>query len=351
MSDRKEAMKLAIQWEDAARKRITEAQARRVLSDIHEQIHGSRLDERTLAQHAEQWLARKKGVTAAVTLNTYRLAVNEFVRAMGDKANASLHYITSDQISAWRDAAATRASARTANNKLKIVRVMFQEAWRDGILTENPASKVQVLKSVKSNRRPFTVLELKTILRIASLEWRGMILAGLYTGQRLKDIASLTWANVDIERGEIKLSTSKTSRNQVIPIAAPLSNYLAELPVCDNAYSPLFPNAHRIATGNLHVGELSRHFGELLVEAGLAKAKSASHVSTGKGRSASRERNELSFHCLRHTATSWLKNAGVSEAIARDIIGHESAEISRQYTHVDEQSKRTAIEKLPDVTS
>jgi integrase len=52
---------------------------------------------------------------------------------------------------------------------------------------------------------------------------------------------------------------------------------------------------------------------------------------------------------LRHTATSLLKAAGVSEAVARDIIRHKSAEVSRHYTHVDEASKRTALNKLPDL--
>jgi hypothetical protein len=30
-----------------------------------------------------------------------------------------------------------------------------------------------------------------------------------------------------------------------------------------------------------------------------------------------------------------LKNAGVSDAAARDIIGHESEAVSRNYTHID----------------
>jgi hypothetical protein len=51
------------------------------------------------------------------------------------------------------------------------------------------------------------------------------------------------------------------------------------------------------------------------------------------------------------TTTSLLKNAGVSEAMARDIIGHESAAISRHYTHIDEDSKRKALAKLPDITA
>jgi hypothetical protein len=57
---------MAAQWEDAACRRITEAQARRVLSDIHEQIHGERLASPSVIEYVVQWLGRKKGETAAV---------------------------------------------------------------------------------------------------------------------------------------------------------------------------------------------------------------------------------------------------------------------------------------------
>ena len=147
-----------------------------------------------------------------------------------------------------------------------------------------------------------------------------------------------------------RVSTSKTGRHQVLPIATPLRSYLAELPASDKPTAPLFPYAYEAVTTNIHAGILSRQFGELLASAGLAKV-TESHLSTGKGRTAPRERNPLSFHSLRHTATSMLKAAGVSQAVARDIIGHDSAEISRHYTHVDESSKRKAIARLPDITA
>jgi integrase len=59
----------------------------------------------------------------------------------------------------------------------------------------------------------------------------------------------------------------------------------------------------------------------------------------------------LSFHNLRHTTTSMLKNAGISDSVARDIVGHESAAVSANYTHIDRETKRTALDKLPDVTT
>ena len=177
-----------------------------------------------------------------------------------------------------------------------------------------------------------------------------MILAGVYLGQRLRDIASLTWINVDMEKKAIRLVTSKTSRTQIIPLAQPLFNYLSELKAGDDRKTPLFPYAYEVATKKDDLSSLSQQFYEVLVSAGLAPARSPKSEGSGIGRSSPRVRSEISFHSLRHTATSLLKNAGVSETITRDIIGHDSAAVSQHYTHVDEASKKAAIELLPDIT-
>jgi integrase len=38
------------------------------------------------------------------------------------------------------------------------------------------------------------------VLRVADPELRSMVMIGLYTGQRLGDIAMLTWQNIDLEQ-------------------------------------------------------------------------------------------------------------------------------------------------------
>jgi integrase len=86
-----------------------------------------------------------------------------------------------------------------------------------------------------------------------------------------------------------------------------------------------------------------------MTDAGLARPRN--HASIGKGRSNRRTFNELSFHSLRHTATSLMKDAGISPAIVQDIIGHESPAISAHYTHIGETAKRQAIALMPDVTA
>lgn len=40
----------------------------------------------------------------------------------------------------------------------------------------NPAAKVPVLKTEASIRRPFTILEIQSLLTVANTEWKGLIL-------------------------------------------------------------------------------------------------------------------------------------------------------------------------------
>ena len=103
----------------------------------------------------------------------------------------------------------------------------------------------------------------------------------------------------------------------------------------------MFPEAYALKQRNPNGGPLSNQFREILVSAGLAQPRT--HKSQGKGRDAKRAVSELSFHSLRHTATSLLKNAGVSDVVARDIIGHKSVAVSQNYTVIDKKTKREAL--------
>jgi integrase len=42
-----------------------------------------------------------------------------------------------------------------------------------------------------------------------------------------------------------------------------------------------------------------------------------------------------------------MKNAGISPAVVQDLVGHESAEMSAHYTHIDGEAKRKAVDALP----
>ena len=118
-----------------------------------------------------------------------------------------------------------------------MVRICFGEAARQGLLAVNPAVHVKLLKSTaESKRRAFTLNEIKRILRACGndAEWRGLVLFGLYLGQRLGDLARLTWRAVNFETGEIAFTAHKTGRRIVLPLVQPLVDYLSALPASSN---------------------------------------------------------------------------------------------------------------------
>jgi integrase len=58
---------------------------------------------------------------------------------------------------------------------------------------------------------------------------------------------------------------------------------------------------------------------------------------------------ERGFHSLRHTFTTWLRNAGVSEEDRMTLTGHSTRESHSIYSHADERAGRDAIAKLPSL--
>jgi integrase len=350
-TDRKKAQKLADRFEEAARGRVTARQAQRVIAEIFRDATGSSLQSSSIRDYFESWLARKKPETASSTHIFYTGKARRFLQWLNGRSENQLFTINPADVIAFRASETKRVSPATVNHGIKVLRMIFEDAKRDGILADNPADCVKpVRRDDRPSRRPLTLPEIKRILAIANSEWRSLILFGLYTGQRLGDLARLTWANVDLQRSEVRLATSKTGRWQIIPMAPPLQRHIKSLLAGDDSCQPLHPLAHRTVSKSGKVGTLSRQFSELMARAGLVGPKRHRKSFDRNGRDGRRTMSGISFHSLRHTATSLLKNAGVPSAIVQDIIGHESAAISANYTHIDEATKRTALAALPDVT-
>jgi integrase len=268
---------------------------------------------------------------------------------LGPQAERDLAAITKATVAAFRDAQGAQNAAATANLDLKIVRMLFRAARLDGYLFQDPAEAVKVLKNnAPDRRRPFTVNELRSILAVADSEWQSLIKFGLYTGQRLADLATLSWAQIDLEHDEIRLKTRKTGKRLVLPIAGPLREHLMSLSAGDKPGAPVHPRSAGIVKAQHgRVGTLSNQFADLLVSAGLRAPRT--HQSTGKGRDGRREGMDVSFHSLRHTSASLLKSAGIPDAVVMELIGHESAAVSRRYTHVGKESLARAAAVFPEL--
>jgi integrase len=356
-SDKKQALEICRAWHKAALKarngRLSVDAAREVIaqgvSDVFTAVNVESLPNASIKSWCETWLEAKAIEAEPSTHDRYKTIMEHFTGFLGEaKSNRDLSTLQASDVARFRNREAKDLSRSTANLGVKVLRVCFGEAVKQGLLTVNPAVRVKLLKSSKdSKRRAFTLSEIKRILKACgdNVEWRGLVLLGLYLGQRLGDLARLTWRAVDLETREIAFTAKKTGRRIILPLVQPLSDYLASLPASDNPNAYIFPNA----ASAKRTSHLSHQFRKILVDAGLVEPRT--YESTGKGHSGTREPSEISFHSLRHSAVTMLKASGVSDFIAREIVGHESAAVSRQYTHLTTDDKRAAMQRLPDVTN
>ena len=348
-TDRKRAQAAADQLERAAQAKGNLARLRRNFAEFCRDHFGSDASTLSVADYAQQWLERRKIETSLATHRRYQNGIDKWLEFLGLNAERGLEEITQAQVFAFRDARAKASAANTANMELKIIKMMFRSARREGYLLEDPAEGVNSVKNRSDfARRPFSIDELRAVLAVAGDEWQSLIKFGLYTGQRLGDLALLTWSQIDLERDEIALTTRKTGKRLLLPIAPPLHEHILSLPASDNPRGPVHPHAFEIIySQGGRVSTLSNEFGDLLVSAGLRE--SWSYKSRGTGRAGKRAGLDVSFHSLRHTSVSLLKDAGVPDSVVMALVGHESSAMSHRYTHVGKEALAKAAKTLPEL--
>ncbi len=350
-SDRKQALKIAELWEDAYRKKRTALQFRRVLTEAHKEISGEAVSHSSLRGFVNSWVESRKPEISSATYTHYRNSAKKFLLFLKQRADADLGEITREEITLYRNELAERFAARTVNHEVKFLRMVFRAARRDALVADDPAEFVKTVRQRDGHeRQPFSLDQLRAVLSVADSEWQSMVLFGLYTGQRLSDIARLTWSNIDLQRNELRLVTSKTGKRLIIPLAPALGHLLSKAASSDDPRAPLHPRAHAIVMAQGKSGHLSNQFADLLAEAGLRiKTPHRATANQGRGVRADRE-HKLSFHSLRHTSVTLLKEAGVPDAAIMALVGHDSVAMNQHYTHVGREALEKAANALPDIT-
>ena len=122
-------------------------------------------------------------------------------------------------------------------------------------------------------------------------------------------------------------------------------DYLEGLNVSSTSDAPVHPKAFATVQRQGKTANLSNQFADILAAAGLREK--VVHSKKGTGKNASRSAGVLSFHCLRHTAVSLMKDAGIPEAVVMDLVGHDSEQMSAHYTHVWEEALKRATGSRP----
>jgi integrase len=150
---------------------------------------------------------------------------------------------------------------------------------------------------------------------------------------------------VDLKGGMIRLVTGKTGNHMTIPLAGPLRVALETQHLVSGAMEYVHPKSGKRAESG--IGGVSNLFARILEKAGIREVDAEPRVREGSRRIS----RGPSFHCLRHTTVSLLKEAGIPQSVVMELIGHESKQMSQHYTHTGEAALLAAVNSLPALES
>jgi integrase len=248
-------------------------------------LSGETIPNATVRSWCKRWLDSKELESAPRTHERYDVSLRRFLKSIGSKAEKDLTALRPDDLIRFRDSTAKVLSPASANMDLKVVRACLYAAQRQDLINTNVASKVSTIRQPGGNkRRGFTLDEVKKVLiqcDESGGEWRGLVLTAVYTGQRLGDIAQLTWQQVDLRKKAISFVTQKTGKRLSLSLAKPLQDYFSKLPSSDDSKAYVFPKAAAMA--EKHTGTISTKFyDEILAPAGLVDERPKSDAQTSK---------------------------------------------------------------------
>lgn len=245
-------------------------------------------------------------------------------KPLKEVAPIHLEKIKTDMLKAGR-------APRTARYALEFVRQVFNYAARNGLYEgPNPVNRVKLPSPDNRRMRYLTKDEAQDLL--AELKGRSktlhdMAALSLYAGLRFGEIASLEWADVDLEAGTLMLRDTKSGKTRVAFMNDTVKAILEARPK-GNPTDLVFP-----ARGGGKMAQASKAFNQAVDKLGLNDGI--------KDR-----RQRVCFHSLRHTFASHLVESGTDLFTVKELLGHADFGMAARYSHVGAETLRAAVRKL-----
>ncbi len=220
------------------------------------------------------------------------------------------------------------AGPSTVRKNLIAIGTMFKMALRWGVLDSNPAADLVKPADPKARTRYLTIDEWKRLDAVAPLWLRPMLRIAVATGMRLGEVVTLRWDHVDRQTGLLHVAGDTKTGTRPIPINGTVREVLGgQVRHVRSVYVFLDPS------GQPYVSKEARL---RITRATIAVMGAASIL-------------DATFHTLRHTAASFMVQAGVDLYEVQRILGHSSPTMTQRYAHLQPDHLRRGVDALDAV--
>ncbi len=279
----------------------------------------------TIKEAAADFLEEHQVKIAPRTYEEYRRLMRDYVvptfgtRKIDDLNKADIARAHKE----WGD------KPRTANHALAVLS-RFVSWLEDQGLRQELANPCRGIKKYRENRRE-RYLSSEEFIRLGDVlneaEATGAespyVIAAIrlliLTGARFSEILTLTWEEVDLERGLLFLKNSKTGQKPIF-LNEPAKEVLATLPrLTRNPY---------VIVGNkpgAHLVNLRKPWSRIRAQAGI---------------------EDVRLHDLRHSFASLAAESGASLPLIGRLLGHTQPQTTARYAHLAHDPLREVNERV-----
>ena len=215
----------------------------------------------------------------------------------------------------------TKLSQNSQSSYYNKVRAALRKAFKDGIITKNPAEEIEGIKPGDTQREFLTLDELQSLVK-AECEIPIMKQAFLFSalsGLRWSDIQKLTWSDVQHSKEighYIRFKQKKTKGAETLPISDQALEFLG------TRASP----TDKVFIGLKYSTWNNIKLQQWVMRAGITKS--------------------ISFHCARHTYATLQLTLGTDIYTVSKLLGHKDLKTTQVYAKIIDEKKREAANKI-----
>lgn len=184
----------------------------------------------TLGQFIQWYIQYVRDEMKLFGWKTIRANTKAFVVHVG--AHAALEKITRADVENFLSARRQVVRPATVCGAFRDVRRMFNVAIQQNYVERNPATGIRVGRPSRTEPQLPSVEEVRRLLdflRVQKIWLFRIVVTLVYTGARLGEVLSLTWAQVDFTTGSLTLVRRKVNDKLKLEMAKPLGEVLNNL--------------------------------------------------------------------------------------------------------------------------
>ena len=311
----------------STRKRFKQ-EALEFLRNFDRQMKSRREEESapiSLKAFVKQYLEYSETIHTAKTTRAFRGTFRMLEKWFGD---VTLPEIKTRELDRYFSERIRKSSAYAARKDYINLNSAFNNALRDGQLTENPCKGIGRIRIPEKlplflSREEFQVL----LTVIDNDEMKELVIFAANTGCRQGEIINLRWDEVDLKGCRMTLGNrehlTKSKRVRSIPLNKLALGVLEKRK--DKSASEL---VFALDGSPVDPTKLSKRFKRYVKKAKLNE--------------------DLHFHSLRHSFASWLVMQGVSLYQVQMLLGHRAPTTTQIYAHLTNDNLAATVEKLSE---